>query len=189
MGHLRRVAVPSITTWTRLEPRTRKPENMTIGLQARVHDPLWFLARQWQLGEFQAEDAGSALSATVTAQAARLTSYQSLASDLGPITHEQIALRAYYLFLARQRACGHALDDWLNAERELKAEAAAASSPPQPYNPRVVPLETLVERESTPRGSGANLRQSAEAGLHFLRLLDLNQEVSYRAHFINDFAL
>ncbi len=28
-------------------------------LKAEVHDPLWFLARQWQMGEFQGEDAGS----------------------------------------------------------------------------------------------------------------------------------
>ena len=29
------------------------------GLRARVADPLWFLARQWQLGEHQGEDASS----------------------------------------------------------------------------------------------------------------------------------
>ena len=27
-------------------------------LEARVKDPLWFLARQWQIGEFEAEDGG-----------------------------------------------------------------------------------------------------------------------------------
>jgi hypothetical protein len=50
--------MPSITSWTRLEPRSRSEEIVT-GLQAQVHDPLWLLARQWQLGEFQGEDAGS----------------------------------------------------------------------------------------------------------------------------------
>src|SRR5262245_6134235 len=29
------------------------------GLRARVADPVWFLARQWQLGEHQGEDASS----------------------------------------------------------------------------------------------------------------------------------
>jgi len=29
------------------------------GLAARVHDPLWFLARQWQFGEFRHENAAS----------------------------------------------------------------------------------------------------------------------------------
>jgi hypothetical protein len=30
------------------------------GLAARVHDPLWLLARQWQFGEFRSENAASA---------------------------------------------------------------------------------------------------------------------------------
>jgi hypothetical protein len=37
-------------------PRAQGIEN---GLAARVHDPLWFLARQWQFGEFRHEDAAS----------------------------------------------------------------------------------------------------------------------------------
>jgi hypothetical protein len=32
---------------------------MNDSLAARIHDPLWFLSRQWQLGEFQADDAGT----------------------------------------------------------------------------------------------------------------------------------
>ncbi|HWH64809.1 MAG TPA: hypothetical protein VNS99_01860, partial [Gaiellales bacterium] len=34
------------------------------GLSARLADPLWMLARQWQLGEFRGDDAGSAVSVT-----------------------------------------------------------------------------------------------------------------------------
>ena len=34
----------------RLEPSPRA-SGMEAGLAARVHDPLWFLCRQWQLGE------------------------------------------------------------------------------------------------------------------------------------------
>jgi hypothetical protein len=48
----------SITYWNRLEPRPRGHEVLE-SLQARVRDPLWFLARQFQLGEFQGEDAAS----------------------------------------------------------------------------------------------------------------------------------
>lgn len=48
----------SITTWARLEPHGRD-ENFEAGLEMRVHDPLWLLARQWQFGEFQGEDTGS----------------------------------------------------------------------------------------------------------------------------------
>jgi Protein of unknown function (DUF2934) len=38
------------------------------------------------------------------------------------ITHEDIAQRAYALYEAREREDGHALDDWLQAERELLEE-------------------------------------------------------------------
>ena len=33
--------------------------------RATVHDPLWFLARQWQLGEFQGENASTPVRADV----------------------------------------------------------------------------------------------------------------------------
>ena len=46
--------------WLRLEPRCRS-NDFARGLQARTADPLWMLARQWQTGEFQGEDAGSPL--------------------------------------------------------------------------------------------------------------------------------
>lgn len=45
------------------------------GLQARVHDPLWLLARQWQLGEFKGDDAGTAASAQVVLESASLSRY------------------------------------------------------------------------------------------------------------------
>ncbi len=45
-------------TWSRLEPRCRT-EDLTRGVQARTADPLWFIARQWQVGELRGEDAGS----------------------------------------------------------------------------------------------------------------------------------
>ncbi|MBI3541973.1 MAG: hypothetical protein HY075_01680 [Deltaproteobacteria bacterium] len=48
----------SYTSWTRLEPRPRG-NSLAEGLAARIRDPYWMLTRQWQLGEFQGEDAGS----------------------------------------------------------------------------------------------------------------------------------
>lgn len=48
----------SITYWNRVEPRPRS-KSLGHALSARIRDPLWFLARQWQFGEFQGEDAGS----------------------------------------------------------------------------------------------------------------------------------
>ncbi|GAA4329752.1 hypothetical protein GCM10023165_02810 [Variovorax defluvii] len=62
----------SITSWTRLEPHCRD-EAMASGPGARVFDPLWLLARQWQVGEFQAEDTGSPVHARVRATSAMLS--------------------------------------------------------------------------------------------------------------------
>jgi len=46
------------TTWVRLEPVTSDPE-IRPGLVAEVADPAWMLARQWQFGELQGDDAAS----------------------------------------------------------------------------------------------------------------------------------
>jgi hypothetical protein len=54
--------VPSITFWTRVEPYSRR-DDIDVGLQAQTHDPLWLLARQWQTGEFNGEDAGTPVQA------------------------------------------------------------------------------------------------------------------------------
>ena len=37
---------------------TNVSSNIGEALEARIKDPLWFLARQWQSGEFEAEDGG-----------------------------------------------------------------------------------------------------------------------------------
>jgi hypothetical protein len=43
---------------SRLEPTCRST-GIEEGLAARIHDPLWLLARQWQFGEFEGKDAGT----------------------------------------------------------------------------------------------------------------------------------
>src|SRR5512134_2770691 len=64
----------SITSWVRLEPRCRD-DDMTGAVQARIYDPLWMLARQWQAGEFQGEDAGSPVVARWRGDSAPITRY------------------------------------------------------------------------------------------------------------------
>lgn len=64
----------SITSWTRLEPLVRQ-QDPAEALRARVHDPLWLLARQWQVGEFTGEDAGSPLRVRVELQRSPITRY------------------------------------------------------------------------------------------------------------------
>lgn len=48
----------SITTFSRLEPEPLRPD-VTAGATAPVQDPLWLLARQWQVGEFAGQDGGT----------------------------------------------------------------------------------------------------------------------------------
>ena len=89
---------PQITAYNRLEPRART-EDFTRSLRAEIRDPLWLLTRQWQMGELEAEDAGSAIDARL------LTSQMHI---------DRIALRG---------AAGHSYDESIPletvAEREL----------------------------------------------------------------------
>jgi hypothetical protein len=66
----------SITTWTRLEPRARGAD-LRPSLEARVYDPAWLLGRQWQVGEFTGEDAGTPAVAQLTIDTAPITAYQA----------------------------------------------------------------------------------------------------------------
>jgi len=56
--------IPTITAYNRLEARPRT-ENFERSLRAEVRDALWFLTRQWQMGELESEDAGSAINARI----------------------------------------------------------------------------------------------------------------------------
>jgi len=48
----------SVLIWNRLEPRPTAGD-LSAALRCEVRDALWMLARQWQMGEFRAEDAGT----------------------------------------------------------------------------------------------------------------------------------
>jgi len=64
--------LPAVVHWNRLEGRPRS-DDLTRSVRAEVRDPLWMLARQWQLGEFQGEDNGSPVMARWRAESARLS--------------------------------------------------------------------------------------------------------------------
>lgn len=67
----------SITYWNRLEPRPRA-RDLNDTLAARLRDPLWLLARQWQFGEFQGEDAGSPAFASINGGFEPLTAWHGI---------------------------------------------------------------------------------------------------------------
>jgi hypothetical protein len=108
------------TTWHRLEPRVRG-QDPTLGLRAAVHDPLWLLGRQWQLGELVGEDAA-------------------------------------FPVAVRVETVEHPISRW----RPSTGEA-------QDYDPRALPLETLVEREPP---VAPTLRLRLDAWTRLVELLD-----------------
>lgn len=66
---------PAITRWNRLEGRPRT-HDFDRALRAEVRDALWFLAKQWQLGEFQGDDAGSPVLARTCVDIAGIDRFQ-----------------------------------------------------------------------------------------------------------------
>src|SRR5215213_9238014 len=86
--------MPSITYWHRLEPRPRSSD-LAEALSARIRDPAWLLARQWQLGEFRGEDAASPAYMKVTTDKAKVLFWGvgSTATQVDPaVPLERIAL-------------------------------------------------------------------------------------------------
>jgi hypothetical protein len=130
----------SITIWNRVEPRARS-QDMKAGLEARVHDPLWLLARQWQVGEFAGRDAGSPVTVEIKSTATVFNRYTT------------------------------------------------GAEPARPYDGRV-PLEALVEREAVrPKQAAGDLRQAAEAGLQFFRMLDAANLSRLRPAYLRQYPL
>jgi hypothetical protein len=73
--------------WTRLEPQSVSGDP-TPGIEARVHDAAWLLARQWQLGEFQGEDVGTPVSVSVSWSSTPLDGWRppgTVGADAGPM--------------------------------------------------------------------------------------------------------
>ncbi|MHA7131033.1 hypothetical protein [Algoriphagus namhaensis] len=60
--------------YNRLEGRPRE-EELDDALAAKINDPLWMMARQYQFGELRGEDAGSAIFAKVAINSVRLTEF------------------------------------------------------------------------------------------------------------------
>jgi hypothetical protein len=75
--------LPTITLWNRLEGRPRLAD-FDRALRAEVRDALWMLSRQWQMGEFLADDAGSPIFAKIRMATTGFTKYQADARDPRP---------------------------------------------------------------------------------------------------------
>ena len=80
MGLEPRKPMPLLRGWNRLEGRPRITD-FERSLRAEVRDPLWFLTRQWQFGEFQGEDAASPIDVALGVRSAPLARLRIGASD------------------------------------------------------------------------------------------------------------
>ncbi len=76
-----RKTVPLFRGWNRLECRPRIPD-FERSLKAEVRDPLWFLTRQWQYGEFQGEDAASPIDISLGVRSAPLATLRIGSTDV-----------------------------------------------------------------------------------------------------------
>jgi hypothetical protein len=83
------------------------------GLRARVADPVWFITRQWQLGELQGEDASSPVAVTCAPQHIPMT-YDRMRPALDPTI-----VPAEPLFEAEP-------GDWWTIGRRIRLGRAAA---------------------------------------------------------------
>lgn len=78
---------PVTGNWNRLEGSPRA-DSIARSLKSEVHDGLWFLTRQWQLGEFQGEDTGSAVMAKIEVENTQINRYAPLGKNAGPYSDD-----------------------------------------------------------------------------------------------------
>jgi hypothetical protein len=68
-------SIPAVTRWNRLEGRPRA-HDFERALKAEVRDALWMLTKQWQLGEFVGDDAGSPVLARICTSATQFDRFR-----------------------------------------------------------------------------------------------------------------
>ena len=147
-------ASPAITRWNRLEGRPRT-HNFERAFQAEVRDALWMLTKQWQMGEFQGDDAGSPALARLCIDTVRIERFQSdqhpvEAFDLSQPLEARVEQRTLplasgtqYLSLDLRGAVGRR---WLKLLAREQAAGALSADYRQPYidaYPVAVPDPTL----------------------------------------------
>jgi hypothetical protein len=67
--------LPTFTRYNRLESRPRT-DNFSRALRAEIRDALWMLCKQWQMGEFLGDDAGTPVSAKVHIEGQQIAKYK-----------------------------------------------------------------------------------------------------------------
>ena len=68
---------PTSLMWNRLEGRPRA-HDFDKAMKAEVRDALWMLTKQWQMGEFEGDDAGTPVFAKMHVTSSELSHYQAV---------------------------------------------------------------------------------------------------------------
>jgi hypothetical protein len=74
--------LPTASGQNRLEGNPRR-DDFSRSLRAEARDPIWYLTRQWQFGEFKGDDAGSPIDARVKMRKRTLASFAPLNGTFG----------------------------------------------------------------------------------------------------------
>ena len=72
--------LPTFTRYNRLESRPRT-DNFNRALRAEIRDALWMMCKQWQMGEFLGDDAGTPVSAKVHIKGQQIAKYKPNGND------------------------------------------------------------------------------------------------------------
>src|SRR5574337_468862 len=154
--------------WTRLEPHARE-RTLQDGLDAEVHDPLWFLARQWQLLEFWGEDSGSPISAEYRVNCSPIARYLPNPEGKSPVSLNAVGVPFD----------GNVPLETL-IERDVLQREPIWMQPRDPSDPAKVIWQLHLIQQ---------MRVAADSGMEFLRLLDRNGVGAFRSTFLDKFTL
>ena len=107
----------SYPNWIRLHP-VAVDETLVTSVEARIHDPLWMLARQWQMGELRHDAGSTPINVRVTGTSAPITRLRGGSAAAG--TSAAIKTRSVPLEALVEREA--VAEDGMNGLR-LRAEA------------------------------------------------------------------
>lgn len=79
--------IPTVVMWNRLEGRPRR-KDFDRALRAEIRDALWMITRQWQVGEFRGDDAGSPVHARLLSRVEELGWYRPADGTARPFDHD-----------------------------------------------------------------------------------------------------
>ena len=125
----------SLNKYLRIEPRAYE-RNLNVGLAAAIHDPAWFLARQWQMGEHQGEDASTPVAVKVDVAHSPIQAAPAFQAD-PHFDPRRVPVDA----IAESE-----LDDWWTMGRRIRAGQYVAAR----ANPVALPDQARFENPAPP---------------------------------------